>query len=162
MGRARALYIFIFENLLSKVGIKLLFRIPSIWENCAGFCWISFSFPKEISQPRYLKLFTCYKHLLSTVVLYLTVSFPKNATVSDFSGNISVRNRKRFVQILHWQKLWLVLFLLHFAKKLILSTSLKARSDFAPSYALLSPPLTQAQDVLILQDLSRFSCAGRG
>ena len=35
-------------------------------------------------------------------------------------------------------------------------------SDFALNYAHLTPPLTQAQGVVMLQDLSRFSCAGRG
>jgi hypothetical protein len=35
---------FIIEIFCTKIGLKVLFRIPSIWENFAGFCWISFSF----------------------------------------------------------------------------------------------------------------------
>jgi len=42
MGTASALCTFIFENFLTKVDLKV-FRFPSFWENCASFCWISFS-----------------------------------------------------------------------------------------------------------------------
>jgi len=41
-GRASALYTFILENIWTKVDLKVLFRILSIWVNFAIFCWISF------------------------------------------------------------------------------------------------------------------------
>ena len=43
-GGASALYTFILESFWTKVGLKVLFRIPSIWKNSASFCWISFHF----------------------------------------------------------------------------------------------------------------------
>jgi hypothetical protein len=46
-------------------------------------------FSQEISQPVDLKFLTC-ERLLSTTILHLTGSFPKNEKVSDFSGDISI------------------------------------------------------------------------
>jgi hypothetical protein len=34
--------------------------------------------------------FTCCKHLLSSTNLHLTGSFPKNAILSDFSGDVYI------------------------------------------------------------------------
>jgi hypothetical protein len=44
MARANSLYTFIVQNFWTKSGLKVLFRIPSIWENFDSFCWISFHF----------------------------------------------------------------------------------------------------------------------
>jgi hypothetical protein len=44
MRSASALYIFILEDFWTKVGLNVLFRIPSIWTNLATFLWKSFSF----------------------------------------------------------------------------------------------------------------------
>jgi len=38
-----ALYTLILENFWTKLGLKVLFRIPSIWTNFASSCWVSFS-----------------------------------------------------------------------------------------------------------------------
>ena len=65
-GRASVLYTFVPAYLWAKVGLKLLFRIPSIWANFAHFCWISFAFSH--SQPRYLNFCTYCKHFLYTKV----------------------------------------------------------------------------------------------
>jgi len=40
---ASALYTLILENFWTKVGLKVLFRVPSIWTNFASSCWVSFS-----------------------------------------------------------------------------------------------------------------------
>jgi hypothetical protein len=50
------------------------------------------------------------------------------------------------------------IFILHFAKKLSLSTSLKAKSEFRT----LDSAIDTSTRRFDTQDLSRFSCAGRG
>jgi hypothetical protein len=45
MGSTSPLYTFILANFWTNFGIKLLFRIQSVWENFASFCWIFFHFP---------------------------------------------------------------------------------------------------------------------
>jgi hypothetical protein len=85
-----ALYTVILENFHTKVGLKVLFRIPSIWEKFSTFCWISFSFLQEISEHKHLKCFTCCNYSFSTMILNLTVSCPKNAIFSEFSGDIYI------------------------------------------------------------------------
>jgi hypothetical protein len=89
-GRGSALHTFILENFCTKVGLKVLFRIPSSWEKFSTFCWISFSFLREISKHKHLKCFTFCKHSLSTTILNLTGSCPKNARVSEFSVDIYI------------------------------------------------------------------------
>jgi hypothetical protein len=37
MGRASAIYTFILENFWTRVGLKVLFSIQSLWENAASF-----------------------------------------------------------------------------------------------------------------------------
>ena len=44
MGTASAFRTFIPEIFWTKVGLKVLFRIPSICANFASFCWLSFHF----------------------------------------------------------------------------------------------------------------------
>ena len=89
-GRANAVYTFILENFRTKVGLPMLFRISSIWENFSTFCWVSLSFLQEISKRKHFKCFTCCKHSLSTTVLSLTGSCLKNAIVLEFSGDIYI------------------------------------------------------------------------
>jgi len=89
-GRASALYTFVLENFCTKVGLKVLFRIPSIWENLSTFCWIFFSLLQKISKHKHLKCFTCCKHLLSATILNLTGSCSKIDIVSEFSGDMYI------------------------------------------------------------------------
>ena len=65
MGTASAICTFILENFRTKVGVKVMFRIPSILAHFASSCWIFFPFPLEISQPKSLKFRTCFTHMLS-------------------------------------------------------------------------------------------------
>jgi hypothetical protein len=88
--RVPVLCIFILKNFWTKVGLNVLFRIPNIWANFATCYWKSFSLSWDISKPRYLEFFTCCKHLLPTIILLFTVSYPKNDIVSDFSDDISI------------------------------------------------------------------------
>ena len=81
-------YIFILEDFCTQVRSKVLLKILSIWEKFASFCWTSFSFSLEVSQPRYFKFLTCLKNLLSTIILHLTWSFPRN--IWYFSSDISI------------------------------------------------------------------------
>jgi len=61
-GTASALCTFILENFWTKFGLKVLFRIPSIWTN-----------------------FTCCKHLLSTIISHLTGPCPEKIRRFRFS-----------------------------------------------------------------------------
>jgi len=92
-------YTLFLENFWTKFGLKVLLTIPSIGANFVIFCWISFSFSYKTSQLRHLKFFTC-KHLLSTMILHLNGSCPKNAIISDLSGGISIP--KFFVCFVMW------------------------------------------------------------
>ena len=77
IGRASMLHAFIPANFWAKVGLKVLFRIPSILANFAHFCWISFAFLYEISQPRYLSFVTYCQHFSSTTIYILQSSVLK-------------------------------------------------------------------------------------
>ena len=68
----------------------MFFKIPNCWGNFIGCYWITYSFSQKLSQPKYLKFFTCYKHLLSNTSLHLTESYPTNTTISKFSGDNSL------------------------------------------------------------------------
>jgi len=67
MWRARALYTFFLENFWVKVDLEVLFKIP-IFEKILLVFVKSLSVSLEISQPVYLKFFTC-NHLLSQAIL---------------------------------------------------------------------------------------------
>lgn len=83
----RAVCAFVIEDFWIQVGWKVLFRIAIIWAHFASFSWISVSFLLEISELRY---FTCCKHLISTTMLHVTGSCPKNYIVTDISGDFSI------------------------------------------------------------------------
>ena len=73
-----------------QICLQFLLRIASVWADFASCCSISFSLLQEIAKSVYLKLFACRKHLLSAVILRLTRSCPRNAVVSDDSGDFTI------------------------------------------------------------------------
>ena len=77
METSRAWYTFILENFWTEVGLKGLLRIPSIWENFASFCWISFSFLYCIPTWKY----NCYRAHILTIVSLLQVKHWGNGSL---------------------------------------------------------------------------------
>jgi hypothetical protein len=93
MGKANVLYSVILENFWTRVGLKVVIKNSKhLCKILLVFVEYLFHFRRKFLQTRYLKFFTCCKHLLSTIILLLIGSCPENAIVSDFSGDSSIQN----------------------------------------------------------------------
>ena len=92
MGRARALYTFVLENFGTRFSFKKCCSKFPVFEQIllifvSNVLLFIGNFKTEI-----FKILFCCKHLLSTIILHLTGLCPKTVIVSDFSGDISIKN----------------------------------------------------------------------
>jgi hypothetical protein len=69
---------------------KCCLEFPVFEELLLVFIEYLFHLRMEFHNRYILKFFACCKHLLCTEILRITGSCPKNAIVSDFSGDVSI------------------------------------------------------------------------
>ena len=81
------MYSFIFEDFWTKFGLKLLFTIPSVLENFASFCSITFFFifVRKFTPVKF-KILYLFQQLSSTIISHgnvssLKMASPKRSTV---------------------------------------------------------------------------------
>ena len=77
-------HLFIFEDFWTKFGLKVLFKIPTIWEHLTVFVEILFIFTGHFTIEIYKTLHIYYPQGCNTL-LGLVLNMP-----SDFSGNIYI------------------------------------------------------------------------
>jgi hypothetical protein len=70
-------YILIFEDFWTKVGLEVLFKISSIWENFNCICWNLFHFRRTFDNWIYKILHVCYPQW-SYIFLGLVLKMPSS------------------------------------------------------------------------------------
>ena len=68
----------------------MLYAVPSIRESLPVSVECLFILVGNFTAEIFIIL-TCCEHLFCSTILHLTVSCPKSAVVSDFSGDISIK-----------------------------------------------------------------------
>jgi hypothetical protein len=75
-GESQCITYFYCWKFLDPSWFKRFFKFPLFEQILLVFVGYIFIFIVKIAQPRYLKFFTCYKHLLSTINLHLVLKMP--------------------------------------------------------------------------------------